>query len=159
MSDQRKVEVVVHERARRPALKTAIKWWDYLREYIKQDGNDFPEEFPWSEGFAAEKAEEDQGRVITALQERYDASGSLDVLPKDPKHSSREEVHVGYADIGYVSGFDHRITKSAETRPRPYPLSGCTIADEDPVIVLPSIEKWYRLGVEFGTSMATGFLL
>ncbi|GKU11734.1 unnamed protein product, partial [Fusarium langsethiae] len=61
-------------------------------KYIKQDGNNFPEEFPWSEGFAAEKADEDRGKVITALQERYDASGSLDVLPKDPKHSSQEEV-------------------------------------------------------------------
>ncbi|KAM0297226.1 hypothetical protein ACHAPM_009759 [Fusarium culmorum] len=92
MSLRDKVRLLVHDRSKRPALKTSIDWWDYLRDYLKQEGTDIPEAFPWSSDFAIAKANRDRGVYILGLQVLWDEKRNLDDLPMDPKHGSREDV-------------------------------------------------------------------
>ncbi|KAL6912759.1 hypothetical protein FSST1_010519 [Fusarium sambucinum] len=92
MNLENKVKTLVHQRQWRPALKTAIMWWDYLMDYIQKGGNDMPEEFPWSDDFAIAKVEEDDAAALARVQEVWDENRNVQDLPKDPKHASREEV-------------------------------------------------------------------
>ncbi|KAH6965151.1 hypothetical protein EDB82DRAFT_479522 [Fusarium venenatum] len=87
-----RIHVLIHDRAKRPALKTSIAWWKYLRDYAEAGGNEMPKEFPWSAEFAMGKAKRDDGLFILGLQTRWDEKRNMGDLPTDPKHASAEDV-------------------------------------------------------------------
>jgi hypothetical protein len=92
MSLEEKVRLLVHERSKRPALKTSLAWWKYLRDYAEAGGTEMPTEFPWSSDFAMEKAIEDDGMFILGRQVRWDETRNMNYLPTDPKHASVKDV-------------------------------------------------------------------
>ncbi|KAF5235225.1 hypothetical protein FAUST_7190 [Fusarium austroamericanum] len=69
-------KLLVRNRKRMPAMRTAHNWYDYLADYLKAGGNETPTEFPWSFDFAADKAGENQGGTIHDLQTTWDASNT-----------------------------------------------------------------------------------
>ncbi|CAG7565833.1 unnamed protein product [Fusarium equiseti] len=86
--------LLVYERGNKPMLETSKdqpKWDWYLREYLKQAGEDaaLPESLPWTMEFAKEvRQREDFGE----LQTRWDADRNPDDLPRDPAHGSSEDI-------------------------------------------------------------------
>ncbi|KAF0635185.1 hypothetical protein FPSE5266_04874 [Fusarium pseudograminearum] len=92
MCHAQQTRVLVHSRKRMPAMRTAKNWYDYLADYLKRGGNKTPTEFPWSFDFAANKATENQGDTMDALQTTWDASKRVDDLINDPAHSSIDDI-------------------------------------------------------------------
>ncbi|KAF4969288.1 hypothetical protein FSARC_3443 [Fusarium sarcochroum] len=106
MSEQ--MDLLVASRANMPAVKTSVPWHELLWHYLQSNeskGQDakIPDVFPWSESFAIERAFEDHGKAILALQAKYDQAGNKDPLPVDPDTSSMEAIFQNFwAPKGYI---------------------------------------------------------
>ncbi|KAJ4015432.1 hypothetical protein NW752_006896 [Fusarium irregulare] len=98
MSIEKKAELLVYERGNRPMLETSKdkpEWHWYLREYLKDAGQDVavPKAFPWTSAFAKEVQKRPD---FIEIQAQWDADKNIDSLPKDPAHGSFDAVRQLY---------------------------------------------------------------
>jgi hypothetical protein len=97
MSMKEKAELLVYGRANRPMLETGAdgpEWDWYLREYLKEAGNDaIPEMIPWTSQHAKSVSHRPDFKEVQA---HFDERGDANALPKDPAHVSFDAVRQLY---------------------------------------------------------------
>ncbi|KAL4728822.1 hypothetical protein ACLX1H_003221 [Fusarium chlamydosporum] len=87
------VDLLVYSRGNRPALYTKQGWPAMLLNYLNRHDDVPPKTFPWSADYAKELVEKDKGQWILDLQDRWDETRDVGILPTDPAHASIYKIH------------------------------------------------------------------